>query len=236
MQEAEKPLAEYETLGDLFVRRLRPEVRPLGEEPVHCADANLSARGKIVEGTLLQAKGQKYSVAEFLGEAAASPRVQRYLQGNFFTYYLCPTDYHRVHSPVSGQIKWVRAIPGYLWPVHSQSVREIPKLFSINERLCIEIETARGFVMVVMVGATNVGKITTVFDNQWVTNRGHHESQEKAYSPGIPTQYGDELAVFNMGSTVVVLFDPKYRFELASEASEAFDPREVKVRQSLVIH
>ncbi|MNL41466.1 Phosphatidylserine decarboxylase proenzyme [compost metagenome] len=129
------------------------------------------------------------------------------------TYYLCPTDYHRVHSPVDGEITDVRYMPGELWPVNEWSTTNVPDLFSVNERVLVEIQTDLGPVGVVFVGATNVGHIVLSFDDKIKGNQkmGPHIFQHKTYSPEIPTHKGSELGMFRMGSTVVMLYPPMFR-------------------------
>lgn len=207
MEEAELPLAAYSSIGDLFTRRLKPGVRPLGPtRVVHPADGVVAASGTIRAQTLVQAKGIDYSVMEFIRDNLWSKALE---EGEFMTTYLCPTDYHRVHSPVEGKIEWVKHIPGDLWPVNELYVSTFPRLFVTNERVVIAIQTPFGKVVVVMVGATNVGKMSLSFDKGVVTNTTGQNGQlrEVKYSPGIAIAKGDELGVFHMGSTVVALYE-----------------------------
>lgn len=204
LSEAEKDVSEYKNIGDLFTRRLKPSVRPLSSEPiVHCADSKISQYGLIKDNTMIQAKGKDYSLKEMTQNEKAE---SLWNNGTFITYYLCPTDYHRVHSPVSGTIKRITYIPGALWPVNEWSVNNIPKLFSINERVSVEIETPQGIVNLIMVGATNVGKMTLSFDPEIITNQGIKEILRKEYN--LPIQKGDEVGTFHMGSTVVMIYPP----------------------------
>ena len=211
MEEAEHPIENFRSIGELFTRRLKPGVRPVShEEIVHPADSELTTRGFIENETMLQAKGKTYSVSEFLNvEGTIGKQHLNFFQGGaYFTYYLCPTDYHRVHSPVSGKILSVIHIPGALWPVNDWSVNRIERLFAINERVVVWIETQMGPVAVVFVGATNVGKMTMSFDSEVVTNRflQGQRFKEKRYGQPIEIQKGEELGTFHMGSTVVVLY------------------------------
>src|SRR4029450_7694735 len=132
LAEAELPLAHYPTIGALFSRRLKPGVRPLGPGPVHPADALITAGGPIAQHTLLQGKGHTYTLAELVHNPPVASHVG---EGRLLTYYLCPKDYHRVHAPVDGEVTWSCAIPGAFWPVNAWGVRQVPKLFCINERV-----------------------------------------------------------------------------------------------------
>lgn len=210
LAEAEKDYFEYKSIGDFFVRRLRAGVRPLAEAlVVHPADSRITQAAPIDNGTLIQAKGLSYRLDQFTRD----PQCKEKWSGGFFlTYYLCPTDYHRVHSPVDGVIKSVRHMPGELWPVNDWSTSNIPNLFAVNERILVEIESDLGTVGVVFVGATNVGHIVLSFDEKI---RGNVDApqvmQHKNYSPAIPIRKGQELGMFRMGSTVVMLYPPNFR-------------------------
>ncbi len=215
--DAEYDLRHYKSIGDLFTRRLKPGIRPIGDRWVHPVDGQLTIAGRISAGQLIQAKDWTYKVGEFLGDFEA---VADFEGGSFFTYYLCPTDYHRVHSPIDGSIFKAEHIPGTLWPVNEWSVTHVPKLFSVNERVVIWIQSAYGPVAVVLVGATNVGEITLSFDKTLVSNRSNKDQRVRYYDPALLISRGEELGVFNMGSTVVVLY-PK-NFPLTSLPSERY--------------
>lgn len=210
LNEAEKPYTEYKSIGDFFVRRLKPGIRPIGTSwAVHPADSKITQAAGIDNGTLIQAKGITYKLNEFTQDPDCD---KKWAGGFFMTYYLCPTDYHRVHSPVDGNITDVRYMPGHLWPVNEWSTTNIKDLFSINERVLVEIETDLGPVGVVFVGATNVGHIALSFDDTIRGNqKGPHIFQHKRYSPEIPVHKGSELGMFHMGSTVVMLYPPSFR-------------------------
>lgn len=205
VEEAERPPSAYASIGDFFVRRLKPEARPLGAAPfVHPADSVITESDWIKEGKLIQAKGRHYSLQDFVGTAdAAAP----YRNGAFATYYLCPTDYHRVHSPVRGRVTRVRHLPGHLWPVNDWSTTNIENLFAVNERVLVELQTEFGRVGVMFVGATNVGQISLSFWPDFRTNDPRHPSmRERVFEPAVEIGKGDELGIFHMGSTIVLLF------------------------------
>lgn len=205
LDEAEKPVSEYPSLGEFFVRKLKPGVRPLGTTwALHPADSVITQAAKITDGKLIQAKNKTYNVVDFTQDPKA---LEKYSNGQFLTYYLCPTDYHRVHSPVDGVIQKVTHIPGALWPVNSWSTENVHELFSINERVVVEIKTDKGLVAAVFVGATNVGQIVLSFDPEI---RGNQLVLSKPYikdNLNIPIKKGDELGMFRMGSTVVMLYE-----------------------------
>lgn len=203
LQEAEKPAEDYPSLGEFFVRRLKAGVRPLGSAwALHPADSLVTQAAPIAAGQLVQAKNKNYSLESFTKDSKA---LEKYGQGFFVTYYLCPTDYHRVHSPVTGRIVRAVHIPGALWPVNSWSTDNIHELFSVNERMLVEIETDRGLVGLMFVGATNVGQIILAFDSDMVGNQLLSSApREKTYN--VEIKKGDEIGMFRMGSTVVMLY------------------------------
>jgi phosphatidylserine decarboxylase len=206
LKEAEKPVSEYPSLGEFFVRRLRPGLRPLAvtAAAVHPADSQISQSGRIHSGRLIQAKGKEYFVQDLLANSEAT---KTYQNGFFITYYLCPTDYHRVHAPVSGLVTKVTHIPGELWPVNKWSVENIHDLMSVNERIIVEMASDFGPVSVVFVGATNVGQIELSFDNSFHGNQlTLSKTRVVEYKTPIPIEKGQELGMFRMGSTIIMVY------------------------------
>ena len=205
VEEAEKPLEEYTSLGDFFARRLKPGLRPIKGPLVHPCDSRIIQSGVIHNQTLIQAKGKKFTVEELV---PMNPWNEQFEGGLFSTYYLSPQDYHRVHMPVKAKIRWVSVIPGELWPVNSWSVKNIDGLYAINERVAIGMESEKGFVIVVLVGATNVGKISVSFDRDIKTNqRKTTDPFHRTYTQPHCLEAGDELGCFHLGSSVVALYD-----------------------------
>lgn len=198
----------YRSFDDFFTRKLRADARPVLGEFVHPVDGVMSAKGPVTQGELIQAKGWTYDLKEFLGDEKLAAA---YEGGSFATYYLCPADYHRVHSPLTGALTTARHIPGLLWPVNEWSVNNIRRLFNLNERVVLNFQSPKGMFSVVLVGATNVGHMTITHDPSIVTNRWMwHAPTDRLYSPPVPTKAGDELGIFHLGSTVVCLFDKSY--------------------------
>lgn len=229
VEEAELPLEEYKSVGDFFVRRIKMDRRPLGAGRVlHPADSVISQAGIITSGNIVQAKGKSYSVEGLLDgiEPAAS-----FEGGAYLTYYLCPTDYHRVHSPVSGDIVKYRHVPGEFWPVNDWSTGNIENLFGKNERAIVELKTEQGRAFVVFVAATNVGDISLAFDPKFRTNTRARKSVDTKPATPIPILKGDELGAFHMGSTIVMIYEKSFGF--TEKELAAWRGRAVKVRGAL---
>lgn len=227
VEEAERPLEEYRTFNAFFTRRLAPGARPLapGDDVlVSPCDGAYGSFGPIESGALLQAKGRPYDLSAFLGDAA---RAKDYEGGTYVTIYLAPYDYHRVHFPLGGEVVEARHLPGTLWPVNPPAVARIEDLFAVNERLVTHLTTEDGPVAVVMVGATCVGRIRMLYDDG-VTNAGR-DLGRRSYRPPRTVEKGDELGVFEMGSTVVLLLGPG-RWDLHEDVREG---RKVRMGEAL---
>ena len=213
LSEAELLLADYRSFHDLFVRRLQPGARPVDatrDAAVSPVDACVSALGEIGDGVLIQAKGVSYSLAELLGDRELARELSG---GSFITLYLRPKDYHRIHCPVEGTVTGVRHIPGKLFPVKPYMVRHLRGLFVRNERLVLRLDCAMGKMALVCVAASGVGDITTAFQ---VSGDG-----EGAWSEvSVPRERGQEVAAFNLGSTVILAFPPGVVLEPVSPGQE----------------
>lgn len=204
IEDAEKPLAEYRTLNDFFTRRLKPGLRPIDSDStrlVSPVDATITGIGNIEAGHIINVKGQDYTLDELLNR---SPRIQNYVNGFYFVLYLSPTDYHRIHSPVTGTIIEKEHVPGKVYPVNDFGLRFMKRVLSRNERLITYIKSETHEIAVVKVGALNVSSIQ--------------------YVEPLPDQVerGAELAYFEFGSTVVLLmengsFDPRTDLALGSK-------------------
>jgi phosphatidylserine decarboxylase len=208
IDEAERPLEDYASILDFFTRRLKPGLRPLDPDPkaLLCpCDGAYLAGGPVGDGQLYQAKGRSFTLDALLAEEGA---LSRFRDGSYFTLYLAPKDYHRVHSPASGRIVGHTYLPGALFPVNAAAVAHVDQLFAKNERLITHIETeVFGRVDVVMVGATCVGHIRVAYDGAVRTNSGEAAVVRKRYEAPIAIARGDELGVFEMGSTVIVVVE-----------------------------
>ncbi len=201
-------LEVYGTFAEFFARPLRPGLRPIaaGEDVVVSpVDGVVSETGVAAGGKLVQAKGIHYSAAALLQDEDLARRLQG---GAYATLYLSPRDYHRIHFPLGGTVLGWRYVPGRLWPVNPASVRTVPGLFAVNERLVTVLETPLGRCAVVAVGATVVGRVHAYYDPSVPhTNRPGGAPTRRDYETPIPVEKGQELGAFEMGSTVIVLFE-----------------------------
>lgn len=204
--EAEQPFDSYRTFGEFFTRRLKPGLRSIPEDrDVACSpvDGTVGQVGPILDGQLVQAKGRHYTTAEFLVDPVDAAD---YAGGTFATLYLAPYNYHRIHVPLGGRITGYSYVPGHLWPVNAKGVAEIDKLFAVNERLITHLDTPAGKIAVAKVGATCVGRIRAAYDDLVTNDGGRPGFKRVRYDRPFDVAKGDECGVFEMGSTVVLLF------------------------------
>jgi phosphatidylserine decarboxylase len=199
---ANADLDSYATFNEFFTRELKAGARPIanGEATlVAPADGVLTEHGAIELGHVYQAKGSAYTLGELLGESGAA--VAAFDGGRYFTIYLAPHNYHRVHAPLAGRLTRTRYIPGARFSVSRATAAAIPRLFCRNERVVCWFETERGTMAVVLVGALNVSSIST-FAHGEIASGAPREWRELTPRP---VARGAEIGRFNMGSTVVVL-------------------------------
>jgi phosphatidylserine decarboxylase len=156
------------------------------------------------ESQLTQIKGLDYRLEDLVGPGWDLADYRD--GGGWMTIYLAPYNYHRIHSPLSGEITQVSYLPGALWPVNTWSVSHIPGLFVVNERIAVEISGAQGKAILVMVGATNVGRITLDF-NAAIAGNARPRSRAGIWKPAapIPMEKGQGLGCFELGSTVILV-------------------------------
>jgi phosphatidylserine decarboxylase len=199
----------YRTFGEFFARPLRPGLRPIAAGDavvVSPVDAAVSETGVAAGGRLVQAKGIDYTLAALLGDADLARALEG---GAYATLYLSPKDYHRIHFPLGGKVTGWRYVPGRLWPVNAASVRLVPGLFSVNERLVTLMQTPIGRCAVVAVGATVVGRVHAYYDPAVPrTNLRGGAPAGREYETPLPVEKGQELGAFEMGSTVILVFEP----------------------------
>ena len=196
----------YESFNAFFTRALRSGARMPDPDPsalLMPADGNISQIGRIAEGRIFQAKSQAFTAAELLGDAQlAAP----YADGWFANIYLSPRDYHRVHMPWAGTLVETLHVPGRLFSVAPWAVRAIPRLFARNERLVCHFDTERGPMCVVMVGALLVSGVETVWNGVNIPGYASKPWRLDFRGRGIRLGRFAEMARFNYGSTVIVLW------------------------------
>ena len=225
MSEAEiQDITKFETFNDFFTRALKKGARPVAKTGiVSPSDGMVSELGEIYKDAVLQAKGHYYSLEALLG---GDENDAKYFQsGNFVTIYLSPSDYHRVHMPFDGKLKKMVFVPGDLFSVNPLTAKNVDNLFARNERVVCFFENDEiGEFAVVLVGATIVASIETVFAGVVAPSAGKEKTIYDYSKDNIALKKGAELGRFLLGSTVICVFPKgKVKFDKAIKA-------EVKVK------
>jgi phosphatidylserine decarboxylase len=206
----ENPRA-FSTFNDFFTRYLKPELRPLlADQPhlfAHPVDGAVSQFGDIKEGRIFQAKGHEYNLTELIG---GDPRdANPFRNGTFATIYLAPKDYHRIHMPCDGVLKKMIYVPGELYSVNPLTVANVPNLFARNERVVAIFEGEFGPFAMILVGATIVASIGTVWSGTVTPPTGpniHSWDYPTSGDRAITLKKGEEMGHFKLGSTIVMLY------------------------------
>ena len=212
MSEALYPHPEhYKTFNEFFTRQLKPEVRQIAEGDdvlIQAVDGAVSQFGDIHQDSIFQAKGHNYSLTTLLG---GKPELAKpFKNGKFATIYLSPKDYHRIHMPVEGTLTDMVYVPGELFSVNPLTAENVPGLFARNERVIAFFDTPVGKMAMVLVGATIVASIETVWSGTVTPPAGknvQHWQYESDGEAAVKLEKGDEMGRFKLGSTIVVCFE-----------------------------
>ncbi|MEX2494758.1 MAG: archaetidylserine decarboxylase [Woeseia sp.] len=210
--EVERPVPDgFVDFNDFFTRELAGDARPIdasADSIVSPVDGIMSAAGQIESDRLFQAKGLYYSLEDLL--ATDLHEAACYRNGSFATMYLAPYNYHRVHSPLAGELVAARYVPGHLFSVNRSTVDLLPQLFTRNERLVCQFRSAAGPVALIFVGALNVGSVSTPWTGR-IRPRKTGVVADLALDPAstsLDVRKGQLVGWFNMGSTVILLLPP----------------------------
>ena len=220
MSEAAEPdITTYPSFNAFFTRALAPGARPLAADALVCpVDGAISQFGSIEGDQIFQAKGHRYSTTALLGGDAGE--AARYENGHFATIYLSPRDYHRIHMPCDGTLRQMVHVPGELFSVNPATARGVPGLFARNERVVCLFDGPAGPFALVLVGATIVGSMATVWHGtvnpprpggvrRWRYGAGAAAAGPDGQAAPAPVlTQGEEMGRFLLGSTVVLLFPP----------------------------
>ena len=197
--------ASYASFNQFFTRPLREGVRPIADADFVCpVDGAISQFGPIEFDQVFQAKGHFYSTTALVGGDRAL--AARFENDDFATIYRSPRDYHRIHMPCAGRLTQMIHVPGELFSVNPATARGVPGLFARNERVVCVFESEFGPFVMVLVGATIVGSMATVWHGV-VNPPRRPDIVKRGYAEGeVVLEKGAEMGRFLLGSTVVMLF------------------------------
>lgn len=208
MAEATNPdIASYASFNEFFTRPLKHDARALAQADFICpVDGAISQFGNIEQDQIFQAKGHNYSTLTLL--AGQQPLATKFENGHFACLYLSPKDYHRIHMPCDGALKSMTYVPGDLFSVNPTTAANVPNLFARNERVVCEFESEKhGTFVMVLVGATIVGSMATIWHGIVNPPRSKNVRSWSYLDKNIQLKQGDEMGRFLLGSTVVMLFE-----------------------------
>lgn len=197
---------DFATFNEFFIRELEEGARPVDANPaalISPVDGTLSQAGCIRGGKLIQAKGIDYTLEDLL--AIDLDRTREFAGGAFATIYLAPHNYHRVHAPTDGELVAAHYVPGDLFSVNDATAAHVPGLFRRNERLNLHFQTGFGSMVLILVGALNVGSISTPWTGEIRPRKAGVVELLDLSAHAREVSKGDLLGWFNMGSTVIVL-------------------------------
>ncbi len=200
---------DFATFNEFFIRELKDGAREIDDDTdavVSPVDGTVSFAGDIERDSLFQAKGINYTLGDLL--ATDLDDVAQYVDGRFATIYLAPYNYHRVHAPFAGELVAARYVPGDLFSVNEATVSRLRGLFRRNERLVLHFRTDFGTAALILVGALNVGSISTPWTGEIRPRKGGVVDALNLSQHPTRIAKGDLLGWFNMGSTVILLMPP----------------------------
>lgn len=203
---ADADIASYATFNDFFTRPLKTGLRPMAKADfVSPVDGAISQFGAIDDHHILQAKGHRFTTTQLVGGDPALAALFRH--GSFANLYLSPRDYHRLHMPCDGRLTRMIYVPGALFSVNPTTARGVPNLFARNERVvCVFDSPEHGPFVMVLVGATIVGSMATVWHGVVNPKRTNTPSEWTYADREIVLKKGEEMGRFLLGSTIVMLF------------------------------
>jgi phosphatidylserine decarboxylase len=204
-------ISQYTTFNEFFTRKLKPDTRPIDkntESIVSPCDGKISMFGDIDRHMLLQAKGKTFTLNEFL--TPNCKHLNEFIGGSFYTIYLSPSDYHRVHTAYAGQLLEMIYVPGRLFSVAPYAPKTIDKLYARNERVASIFKVEGGYMAITMVGAVNVAAIEMAWEGlvtpPHLNTTVHYDYTDRS----INLEKAEQMGIFNMGSTVVMMFSKDY--------------------------
>lgn len=212
VSEFEKPLSKFESFNDFFIRKLKPESRPItpGDEvAILPADGRYLVFPELSESEGFYVKNKKFDLRRLLQDEFS---FELYKRGSLVIARLCPTDYHRFHFPFECLPSKPKLINGPLYSVNPIALREHIHILNENKRMFTELQTKKfGKVLYIEVGATCVGSIQNTFQ------------------PNTPYKKGAEKGYFEFGgSCLLILFQPNtitFDLDLVEASAQCIETR-----------
>jgi phosphatidylserine decarboxylase len=200
--ELEKPLEQFRSINELFTRGVKPELRPFPERTdqfLSPVDGTVQDAGRMDHDSVMTIKGIRYTLNSLCPETDTAP----FHDGHFAILFLSPRDCHRVFTPAEGFLQQLVHVPGHRLLVHPPyQTPEFP-VFSLNERLVMQLDTPLGKCLLILVAGWGVGHITHPF------RIGRRFSPRRVsvtkLEPPRRMDRAEWIATFELGSTVILI-------------------------------
>lgn len=182
---------EYDCFYDFFIRKLSKKRSFTKDEKIVImpADGRYLVFPNIQNIDGFYVKGKKFDLEKFLQNEKL---CNKYKNGAMVICRLSISDYHRFHFPIDCFVKGFNLINGFLYSVHPMAIKKNIEIFTQNKRVLTELESKIfGNILIVEIGATNVGSIVQTYKK----NSFYHKGEEKGF--------------FALGGSSIVLFFEK---------------------------
>lgn len=200
-EEIEHPVEHYKSLSEFFIRDLRPDARYISNSDIVSPVDGVITECGAISDSLFECKGEHLSISELVND---KDFVNSLSDGYYTIHYLSPRDYHWIHSPVDGEIYKIVSLKGDLYPVFDEMICKKREVLLINERLNFFIRNDKFKICVSTIAAMGVGNI--IPSDKILSHNPSGGSIDLSQNP-IKISRGEKLAVFSLGSTVVLIFE-----------------------------
>ncbi len=192
---------DYSTFNEFFIRKLKPECRPLSNNACMPADARYRFYPQIGQGDIFSVKNKSFCLKTVLQDEALA---KHYEGGSLVIARLCPTDCHRFYFPFDCTPNKAKLINGKLFSVNPIATKDNPWIWGVNRRMLTLLDSAEfGQVAYLEVGATNVGSII------------------QTYTPNTHQSKGAEKGYFEFGGSALLLLFEKGRIKFDEDLINA---------------
>lgn len=219
MEDYPVPEGGWKTFNEFFARHIDPAKRPIAspDDPtvvVSPADCAYSGSWPVNSDAIVRLKHLPWSISQLLEDSTYGPQ---FAGGTFTHSFLGPTDYHRQHAPVTGEILEAKIIPGLCYlevttkrepetgrtrlHMHRNlNAPDSPGYQFLQARALILIKSAIGLVAVLPIGMAQISSVVL------------------SVKAGDFVMKGQELSYFQCGgSDIVTVFQEAAKVQLPGD-------------------
>ena len=179
---------EFTSFQSFFMRKLRPESRPIRKENerlIAPADGRYLYFSDVNQLQHQFIKGRRFSLSSLLRNTTLA---KAYANSSLILARLAPVDCHRFLFPCAGQASATQLISGKLCSVNPIALwKEIAILCENRRFFCEIVSNLWGRILMIEIGATHVGSV-------------HY-----TYRPNADVDKGQEKGVFSLGGSAILL-------------------------------